>query len=225
MPLVLVVGTGTEIGKTHLGESLLMHLGRTMNVTGYKPVESGVADHEPGEDAERLRKASTFHVKPSPLAYRLRRPVGPHLAAREMGIALDVDAILHAVRAVAAQAELAVVELAGGLFSPLTESASNADVVRALPEAVILLVAPDRLGVLHDIGATTRAAASVGIEVRGIVLSTPAMPDASTGTNAAEVACVTSIALLATLPRLPAADLARTDAIAAVARAVLSPAR
>lgn len=225
MPLVLVVGTGTEIGKTHLAESLLIHLGQTMQVTGYKPVESGVPEGVPGEDAERLREASTFHVKPSPLAYRLRRPVGPHLAAREMGITLDLAAILASIRAVSAQAEIAVVELAGGLFSPLTENTSNADVARALPDAAVLLVAPDRLGVLHDLGATTRAAASVGIALRGIVLSAPATPDASTGTNAAEVRCVTSIDLLATLPRAPAAQLARSEAIAAIARAVLSPAR
>jgi dethiobiotin synthetase len=225
MHLVVVVGTGTEIGKTHLGEALLMHLGQTMRVTGYKPVESGVPDGEAGEDAERLRKASTFHVKPSPSAYRLRRPVGPHLAAREMGITLDLDAIVEAISAVATQAEVAVVELAGGLFSPLTETASNADVVRALPDAIVLLVAPDRLGVLHDLGATTRAAEAIGIAVRGIVLSSPATADASSGTNAAEVRCVTSVELLATLPRASAADLARTDAIAAVARVVLSPAR
>jgi dethiobiotin synthetase len=223
MTLVFIVGTGTEIGKTHLGESLLLHLGRTARVVGYKPVESGVPEGLPGEDAERLRAASTFHVKPEPLSYRLRRPVGPHLAAREMGIALDVPAIVASIRRVAEAAEVALVEMAGGLFSPLTEEVSNADVVRSFPNAAVLLVAPDRLGVLHDLATTTRAAASLGIPLRGIVFSAPAAADASTGTNPAEARYVTSVPVLASLPRRPATELASGAAIAAVARALLTP--
>ena len=44
-----------------------------------------------------------------------------------------------------------VVELAGGLFSPLAPQLTNAEVIAALAPTFTFLVAPDRLGVLHDI--------------------------------------------------------------------------
>jgi dethiobiotin synthetase len=53
--------------------------------------------------------------------------------------------------------------------------------------ALVVLVAPDRLGVLHDVGACVRAAAVDGITFAAIALSAPAQADASTGTNAAEI--------------------------------------
>ncbi len=223
MPLLLIVGTGTEIGKTHLGEALLRHLtSRDLSTLGYKPVESGVPEGAEGEDARRLRLSSSFHVKHFPLAYRLPRPVSPHIAARDAHVAIDLDRIVPEVLRMATEADVTLVELAGGLFSPLTEHETNAHLARRLPEAFVLLVAPDRLGVLHDLGATTRAAHAMGLTLHGIALSTPAIPDASTGHNAAEIRHVTRVPLLAVLPRDPAETLAAGAPIAAIADAVLA---
>jgi dethiobiotin synthetase len=76
----------------------------------------------------------------------------------------------------------------------------------------LLLVVPDRLGVLHDVAATTRAARACGLAVSGIVVVAPEHPDTSTGTNTAELAVVTQIPVVATLPRADVATLsARGD--------------
>ena len=54
----------------------------------------------------------------------------------------------------------------------------------------------------------------------------PAVPDASTGTNAAELGSATVLPLLADLPRLPVEALAeREDLRALLKRLVLEPAR
>ena len=94
-------------------------------------------------------------------------------------------------------------ELPGGLFSPLSETATNADLIRRLDPWRVLLVAPDRLGVLHDVIATSRAAQAEDVRIDGVILSAPAMPDASTGTNAEELGRVSVPAVLAALPRGP----------------------
>ena len=178
-PLIVVTGTGTGIGKTHLACALLRAWGRRSKVCGVKPVESGVAGIL-GDDAIRLAAASTFHVTHPP-PYTFPDPISPHLAARRVGAEVRPDVIARYVAEVREAAEGTLVELAGGLFSPVTDRALNADIARMLQPTATLLVAPDRLGVLHDLGATTRAAEREGVRLAGVALVAPELPDASTG--------------------------------------------
>jgi dethiobiotin synthetase len=192
--VVVVAGTGTGIGKTHVSEGLLRAIAeRGRRTAGLKPIETGV----PGEgatDAERLRAASTFHVKPSPepspldAPYAFPAPISPHLAARDAGAPpIRLDAIRDYVARTKPEADVVLVELAGGLFTPVSATAFNADVATELAPDVTLLVAPDRLGVLHDVFSALRAASTVPLRIDAVVLSAPETPDASTGRNASEI--------------------------------------
>lgn len=164
--IIYVVGTGTDIGKTHVAAALA----RASKMPAWKPVVSGGL-----EDVERLGA--------EPPLFSLRDPISPHLAARREGVTLSARAI-----ALATAEESMIVESAGGLYSPLSDAETNADVALAYgPRALVVLVAPDRLGVLHDVGACVRAAEVDGITFAAVALSAPAHPDASTGTNAAEI--------------------------------------
>lgn len=215
MSVVVVTGTGTEIGKTTFAAALAVAWGRTgARVAAVKPIESG-----DGSDGRTLGQVSTFHVTRFQSPYLLPHPVSPHLAARKVGVTIEVEKVIASLAEVRSEADGVIVELAGGLFSPLAPSVTNADLVAALAPDTTLLVAPDRLGVLHDVAATTRAA--VRIAFAGIVLSAPALPDASTGTNAEELRLVTDVPVLAVLPRAPVEMLALelADVLRAVARA------
>jgi dethiobiotin synthetase len=228
-PLLVVTGTGTGIGKTHVTAALLRAWARILveagvpspEVAGIKPVESGVAPGSP-TDIATLEQASTFHVKRVPPPYMLARAVSPHLAARDEGRTIDLEPIqayVHAARDAATHG--VVVELAGGLFSPLAFGLNNADVAGALAADAVVLVAPDRLGVLHDVAATTRAAAALGLSLTGIVLVAPEHPDASTGTNAGELGLVTAVPLLAVVPRADVATLALREDLTALMRGLV----
>ena len=207
-PLVVITGTGTGIGKTHLTVSLVRawarlldeHGGGAAGVAGLKPLETGVMAGAPS-DRETLEQASTFHVKRYPPPYMLRRAVSPHLAAADEGVVLRLDVITASVATVRRLADGVVVELPGGLFSPLAEGLTNAEVAFALRADALLLIAPDRLGVLHDIGAATRAARAQGLAVSGIILVAPEHADTSTNTNAGELSVVTTLPLVAAIPR------------------------
>lgn len=184
--IIYVVGTGTDVGKTHVTAALVKASGRA----AWKPVVSGGLD-----DVVRLGSRA-------PLA-ALRDPISPHLAARREGVTLSASAI------VAATNDGEIVESAGGLYSPLSESETNADVARLYgARARVVLVAPDRLGVLHDVGACVRAARADGITFAAIALSAPAVADASTGTNAAELVRIglASQAGIVTFPRAAVDD-------------------
>jgi dethiobiotin synthetase len=80
-----------------------------------------------------------------------------------------------------------LVETAGGALTPLAPGITNFDLALALEPAVWILVAPDALGVLHDVSATLEALSARGRSPDVVVLSEAREPDASTGTNAAEL--------------------------------------
>jgi dethiobiotin synthetase len=215
----VLIGTGTSVGKTHVGERLLRAFAaRGVLCVGYKPVESGVAGGE-ASDIRRLADASTFHVQPSLVSQTFGAPVSPHLAARWESRSVDLALVDHEIRrASASAAQVLLVELPGGAFSPLSDGVTGAEFARTLG-ATALLVTQDRLGVLHDVTATARACAALGLPLHGIVLNAPTEPDASTGHNEIELRTVTSVPVLACLPRTaPEVPVLPTDPVMGLSR-------
>jgi dethiobiotin synthetase len=203
--LVVITGTGTSIGKTQVAEALILAW-RTRSagpVIGLKPIESGVRGRDKTDEA-RLNEVSSFHVKHSP--YRLAAALSPHLAARDEGITIRLEKIAAFVDRGRQQADL-VVELPGGLFTPLADDLFIADLIVALAPDRVMLVAPDRLGVLHDVVATVRAAATKSAQIDGIVLVVADRRDESTGRNADEITRFAGIPVWAVIPRGSPADL------------------
>jgi dethiobiotin synthetase len=191
-----MLGTGTGVGKTWLACELVRALrARGHRPLGLKPIESGVTDPNATDGA--LLARSTFDQRERANAlelsapYRFPDPISPHLAARRVGRDINVDAALNYVReqeaARASAFDVCVIETAGGLFSPLAPGVTNWDLAQALTPAKWLLVAPDALGVLHDLTATLLAARARGRLPDAVALCAARPADASTGTNAGEV--------------------------------------
>ncbi len=203
-PLVVITGTGTEIGKTVVSTGLTATWSqRGVSVAGIKPVESGCARGNVfGDDGDALATASSFDVTQFPPPYIFEDAVSPHLAARREGRTIDLKVIFDWVTTIRSRADGVVLELPGGLFSPLSEHITNADLLATLYPTLTVLVAPDRLGVLHDVRAARMAAETLGIRLDAIVLSTPPHPDTSTGTNEAELTLLQpSLPVITCLPR------------------------
>lgn len=211
--VVVVVGTGTDVGKTHVGASLARAFrSRGLAVDAWKPVASGVTSGA-GEDATMLAEGAGTAVRDP--AHVFEPPISPHLAARRAGVELSAAALVRVARR---GGEVLLVETAGGLYSPLSDRETNADLVRALDPDRTLLVAPDRLGVLHDVVATLRAARADGLALSAIALSAVATPDASTGTNAGELRRLVDVPLVEIPRAAPFSDacLASSAALARV---------
>lgn len=192
---IIVLGTGTGVGKTWVTSVLARALRRCgAAVVALKPIETGVAAESEGSDAAVLASASSSVPSVPPFVFP--DPVSPHLAARRFGRAIDLATVLEHVQR--HEAKLAtevtshvmsflIVETAGGSLTPLAPGLTNRDLARALEPALWVLVAPDSLGVLHDVSATLGALASGGRAPDHVVLSEARAPDASTGTNADEL--------------------------------------
>ncbi|HZP43857.1 MAG TPA: dethiobiotin synthase [Candidatus Binatia bacterium] len=196
MSAVFVTGTDTGVGKTWVACALARALrARGRRVAVVKPVETGVGARP--EDACRLRAAAG---DPAPLddvcPYRLRAPLAPTVAAAAEGVAIDVDRILALLRRRAAEADVLLVEGAGGLLVPVGGRSTWADVAAAagLP---LLVVAANRLGTVNHTALTARAAAGAGLRTLGFVLSHPTpATDASAASNAATIAALTGLRCL-----------------------------
>lgn len=146
---VLLVGTGTDVGKTHVTCALAaLARARGQRVLSYKPLATGVRRGEVCEDAALHARATAGPYVPPTFAYE--RPISPHLAAREEGRPIDLAAIVACADGLSRDVTL-LVETAGGLFSPLDETRTMADLVLALAPDAVVLVAADRLGVLHEV--------------------------------------------------------------------------
>jgi len=199
MSALFVTGTDTGVGKTFVACALATALRqRGRRVAVMKPVETGV-EGEPA-DALALRTAA---ADPAPLGdicpYRLRAPLAPAVAARLEGVAIDVTRLITLVARRRQEADLLLVEGAGGLLVPLDAQTTWAELaVRAgLP---LLIVGANRLGTVNHCALTARVAATAGLLVRGFVLSQPtAKTDPSAATNAETIAAVTGLRCLGVL--------------------------
>jgi dethiobiotin synthetase len=171
-----ITGTDTGVGKTVVACALIRALraaGR--HVSPRKPVESGCA-WRGGElfpaDGAALREAVGEPVPDlaTVTPYRFHPALSPERAARLARRALSISALREACLAAhPPQADL-VVEGAGGFYSPLASDGLNADLAQALGLAVVL-VAPDRLGVINHVLLTAEAIRNRGLELALVVLN------------------------------------------------------
>lgn len=155
-----------------------------------KPVETGCELGADGSrvaaDALQLRWAAGCN---DPLdrvcPWRLREPLAPSVAARREGVQLELAAVVEAVHKVIADCELALVEGAGGLLAPLTDSATFADVAHACDLRLVVVVG-NRLGAINHARLTLDWARAHGLDVAGYVVNTlQERSDAAGQTNVA----------------------------------------
>src|SRR5207249_11350866 len=116
---LFITGTDTGVGKTFVACALATAFRqRGRRVAVMKPVETGV-EGKP-QDARALRAAA---ADPAPLGdicpYRLRAPLAPAVAARLEGVTIEVARLVALVARRRQDADVLLVEGAGGLLVPL----------------------------------------------------------------------------------------------------------
>ncbi|MHB0990219.1 MAG: dethiobiotin synthase [Burkholderiales bacterium] len=166
-----ITGTDTGVGKTLAASALLRGFtAQGLRTVGMKPVASGSTERA-GEkfwdDVEQLQAQSSVEV-PLELRnpYRFDAPIAPHIAALHCGGRIDIAVIAQAYRRLEKQADMVIVEGAGGFYAPLNETETMADLALQLKLPVILVVAM-RLGCINQALLTQRAIHDHGLEFAG----------------------------------------------------------
>ncbi|HEY5096925.1 MAG TPA: dethiobiotin synthase [Acidimicrobiales bacterium] len=166
--LVLVCGTGTEVGKTWVCGRLLVELrSRGVSVAARKPAQSFDVDSEGGRlggptDAELLGVASGEHpdvVCPPFRSYH--RAMAPPMAAEALGLPpFTVADLVEEMVWPADGVQVGVVEMAGGVRSPQASDGDCTDLVAALAPEVVVLVSDAGLGTINAVRMSMDALAS-----------------------------------------------------------------
>jgi dethiobiotin synthetase len=115
--------------------------------------------------------------------WHFEAPLSPALAARLERRTVTLEEVSAHIRQYSKQSELTLVEGAGGLLSPLTVDGDTRDLIVRL-KARPLIVATNRLGVIHDVRATLSCLPPSLRSSVPVMLMAPAAPDASTARNA-----------------------------------------
>ena len=163
---LFITGTGTSVGKTVVTIGLLQLAARHgMRVVGLKPVASGAERSGPNGELRNVDALELQRDSAMKLPYDLVNPwcfepaIAPHLAAREAGEA--ITGLEQWYERASRNADLALVEGAGGWRVPVSTSGFLSDLPERLGLGVVLVVGLT-LGCLSQARLTAEAILSAG---------------------------------------------------------------
>lgn len=157
--VVLVCGTGTEVGKTWVCTQLLHEVrSRSLQVAARKPAQSFDVDRRGASlggptDAELLAAASGESPGEVCLPHRsYPRAMAPPMAAEALGLPpFTVADLVEELAWPDRQVDVGLVETAGGVRSPQAGDGDTIDFVRALRPDLVILVADAGLGTINAV--------------------------------------------------------------------------
>ncbi|MYU23122.1 dethiobiotin synthase [Streptomyces sp. SID8352] len=200
MPVLVITGTGTEVGKTVVTAAVAAAaLAAGESVAVLKAAQTGVAPDEPGDALEAARLAGAVTVAE---VARYPEPLAPGTAARRAGRApVRPWEVAEAADRLAAEHDLVLVEGAGGLLVRFDDAGGTlADAAGALA-APVLVVASAGLGTLNTTELTARELRTRGLRLPGVVIgSWPGTPDLASRCNLADLPEVAGAPLLGAVP-------------------------
>ncbi len=173
---LFVTGTDTGIGKTYVARLLIEGFTDRRTVTYMKPVQTGCTRDSHGNlaapdfdfvmrNGAHMSAGIDDHVP-----YRFEPACSPHLAASLAGVTISLECIREKFSRVSNKKSITIVEGAGGVLTPLSETTSMLDLMLHLRLPVVLVTSP-RLGTLNHTLLTLEALAKRGIEPAGIVVN------------------------------------------------------
>ena len=170
-----VTGTGTGVGKTFISTRLVEEArARGQRVFAFKPIETGcrlVDGIWIGEDQEQLAHAAgDWQRGELRRLYNFELPRAPFVAACAAGQLIDLARVRSTFELGAMQADVVIVEGAGGWRVPITDEADMSALARLLGLPVVI-VAPANLGTINHSVLTVEAVRRDGCPIAGVVLS------------------------------------------------------
>ncbi|MQY37168.1 ATP-dependent dethiobiotin synthetase BioD [Streptomyces sp. RB17] len=200
MPVLVITGTGTEVGKTVTTAAVAaaaLAAGRSVAVL--KAAQTGVRPDERGDADEVARLAGP--VTTAELA-RYPEPLAPGTAARRAGMApVHPQDVADRAAKLAAEHDLVLVEGAGGLLVRFDAAGGTLADAAGLLGAPVLVVAQAGLGTLNTTELTALELRRRGLELAGLVIgSWPDSPDLATRCNVTDLPEVAEAPLLGAIP-------------------------
>jgi dethiobiotin synthetase len=154
--IYFITGTDTGVGKTMIAAALLAGLhARGRHAIYHKPIQTGQPRGAEGDTewiAHQTGLDGKYYIPPQ---YILPLPASPDLAARHAGASMSFESIVRNIQKQASDAEIFIVEGAGGLLVPVTPEKTMLDLIIALSAAPLVVTRPT-LGTLNHTALTWR---------------------------------------------------------------------
>ena len=167
MKPLFITATNTNVGKTYASLQLIEKLScRGIRVGVCKPIETGIKD-VPLDAQALLDGVQKYNHQFSSLtpeditAFTFNLPAAPYCA--DTNHTISVDKIKEKIDELSRKCDLLIIEGAGGLLVPITESYYMIDLISEL-NALTLLVTPSRLGCINETLLSMEALKSRDIE-------------------------------------------------------------
>jgi dethiobiotin synthetase len=168
-----VTGTDTDVGKTYIASALIRSFVQQGLLTvGMKPVAAG-AELVNGillnRDVVELINAGNMDVDEALInPYVFAPAIAPHIAAEQNGVVVSLDKIQQAFDRLQLQADVVVIEGAGGFRVPINRQETMADLAVKLNLPVIMVVGV-RLGCINHALMTVASIKASGLHLAGWV--------------------------------------------------------
>ncbi len=171
MPGLFITGTDTDAGKTVVSCAIARGLRSAgIDVGVMKPAETGVPVEGPYDARALIEAAGVSDSLELVCPQQFDLPAAPLASARAEGREVDLDAIDAAYQEIDRRHECVLVEGAGGLLVPITETLDMAGLADRL-ELPVLLVARASLGTINHTLLSVQACQQRGLELLGVVFS------------------------------------------------------
>jgi dethiobiotin synthetase len=170
--IIAVCGIDTGVGKTIVTGLLAEFLiGEGNTVITQKPVQTGCVSKPEDIIVHRKLMNSTWNDDDEQgltCSSCFPYPASPHLAARLAGQSLDLDQVTSSTHTLAGKYDFLLIEGAGGLMVPLTETVLWLDYLQECGYPMILVTSP-RLGSINHTLLSLEAIKARGIRLLGMV--------------------------------------------------------
>jgi dethiobiotin synthetase len=167
-----ITGVDTDIGKTFITKGLALKLEKEGKKIGvFKPLQSSAIETPQGllaPDLEAIKELSTsINTKYS---YIFKGDVSPALAARLSSVKIDLEKIKKDFNSFKQENDITLVEGAGGILAPATDTMLCADLIKELNIPIIIVTVPF-LGRLNHTLLTIHYAKTNNIPIKGIIIN------------------------------------------------------
>jgi dethiobiotin synthetase len=204
MKQLIVAGIGTGVGKTVASAVLV----EALEADYWKPVQSGSQEDSDTLTVQHLisNQRSFFHEE----AYQLKAPLSPHIAAEMEGREIQPEQL-----SLPAANNHLIVELAGGLMTPLNDRTLNIDLVKKWDKPVVL-VSQNYLGSINHTLLSAEALKQQHITIAGIIFN-----GEETASSESLILNYTQLPFIGRIPMLPALNARAVSEVALYFKSVL----
>ncbi|AHA27497.1 dethiobiotin synthase [Candidatus Liberibacter americanus] len=162
---LVITGTDTSIGKTIFSAALA----NALNAYYWKPIQSGMDEETDSEIVQRIGGLPKHHIIPE--AWKLKKPISPHLSAAIDGIEINpskinVPIINHHI----------IIEGTGGLLVPIKNKYLFIDLIKRWNFPTILC-ASTSLGTINHCLLSLESLRNRNIKVLGIAFIGDPQPE------------------------------------------------